>query len=104
MPKVQKLVETTLSSMYRVVLGELCCGQPFFPVILTKFDEYLKVLFNILIHSFCLTVSLGMIGSGGIFFGAENCEKFFDIFRHESGVSIMDDLTGESMIVYDSIS
>jgi hypothetical protein len=90
--------------MYGIVISEFCCGQPFFPIILSIADECAKVLFDVLIHAFCLSICLRMIGCGWVLFGAENREKLFDVFGHESGVSVMDDAAGESMIAYDSIS
>jgi hypothetical protein len=90
--------------MYRGVVCKFCHGKPFFPIILMKVDECGKILFNGLVHAFCLSICLGMIGCGRILFSTEDCKKFFDIFRYELGVSVMDDLMGESMIAYDLIS
>jgi hypothetical protein len=66
-------------------------------------NECMKIPFNVLIHVFHLTIGLGMIGHGRVLLGAENGKKFFHVFGHESGVSIVNDLTGESMIVYNLI-
>jgi hypothetical protein len=41
-----------------------------------------------------------MIGHGRVFLGAENGKRFSHVFGYEFGVSIMNDLTGESMIMY----
>jgi hypothetical protein len=66
-------------------------------------NECMKIPFNVLIHAFHLIIGLGMIGHGRVLLGAENGEKFFHVFGHELGVSIMNDLTGESMIAYNLI-
>ena len=46
-----------------VVVGELGYGQPFIPVILTLVHKEPEELFNFLIDSLGLTVSLGVVGS-----------------------------------------
>jgi len=48
--------------MYSVIIGKLGYGQPFVPVILALVHKELKELFNFLIDSLGLTVSLGVVG------------------------------------------
>ena len=52
--------------MYLVVVGELGYGQPFGSVVLTLVHEELEELLNFLINPPCLTVSLQVIGGGGV--------------------------------------
>jgi hypothetical protein len=48
--------------MFPVIVTELGYRQPFGSIVLLLIDEDVKVLFNILIHSFCLPVSGWMKG------------------------------------------
>jgi uncharacterized membrane protein len=90
--------------MDRVVVGELSHGQPFFPVVLAMVYEDAQVLFNCLIHALCLTICLGMVCSGGVLLDAEDSEKFGDVLRDESSVTIMNHAMWESMVSDNSIS
>jgi len=48
-----------------VIIGKLGYGQPFVPVVLVLVHEELKELFDFLIDSLSLTVSLGVVGGRG---------------------------------------
>ncbi len=64
-----------------VVMGVLCSGEPFRPIVLFIVGVYAQVMFYFLVYALSLTISLRMIGGGGGCFGSN---KFVQSI-HETG-------------------
>ena len=46
------------SCVHLIVVSKFCCTQPFWPLLLSMVYEHPEVLFQLLIHPFCLTICL----------------------------------------------
>ena len=53
-----------------------------------------QVLFDCLIHAFCLTICLGVIGSGGVLLDSKESKKFSGVLRDELCIMIMNYAVG----------
>ncbi len=60
-------------------------------------DEDLKVFFNLLIDSFCLTICLGVLGGGCVCLDLEQVIKVFHELGDEHGALVRDDYLGHSV-------
>ena len=77
------------------ILGE---WEPSVPSGLAVVDKDAKVLFEPLICSFGLAVSLGVIGGAYVLFDIEEATKFLQEMGCEAGVSVCDDLAGSAVV------
>ena len=77
------------------ILGE---WEPSVPSGLVVVDKDAKVLFEPLICSFGLAVSLGVIGGAYVLFDVEKVTKFLREMGREAGVSVCDDLAGSAVV------
>ena len=68
--------------MFLRVIGELCKGDPVCPLILLFCGKDAEVLLEIMVHLFCLAISLWVM-SGREFGG--NSEMFAEVFHHLRG-------------------
>ena len=53
-----------MGGVYTTVQDEFCGWKVSYPIVLSNVSEETKVLLNLLICSFCLTIRLGVIGRG----------------------------------------
>ena len=79
------------SRVNAVIVRECREGEPFNPVVLEVIDEDPKVFFNLLIDSFSLSISLGMIGGGYVCLNLKQVIKVFHELGYEHGASVRDD-------------
>ena len=77
------------------VLGE---REPSVPGSLAMVDEDAKVLFEPLVRSFRLAVSLGVIGGAYILFDVEEVTKFLWEVGREAGIAVRDDPAGSAVM------
>jgi hypothetical protein len=89
--------------MFSIIVAELCNRKPFIPIVLTLIDEDTKILFDVLVHLFHLSIGDQMEGSGSVLFDTQKIEQGLDVFVDESCVMIMYDLLRKSMIMEDLI-
>jgi hypothetical protein len=84
-----------------VVVLEFCQWQEVYPVILPLVDEEAKVLFQFLIDTFRLPVTLWMIGRGSGDLNSENVVEFPCEFCHELRTSVRHHLPRKSVVLPD---
>jgi hypothetical protein len=60
--------------VFLIIVAELCDRKPFIPIVLMLIDKDLKILFNVLVHPFCLSISGQMESSGSILFNTKKIE------------------------------
>ncbi len=75
-------------------MGELCKWEP---VVLLIFDEYLKILLDLLVDSFCLSVGLQVEGRGRVLSDIEHTIEFLHELGDELWSLVRDDYLGHSM-------
>ena len=90
--------------MFSIIVAEFCNQKPFIPIVLALINKDMKILFDVLVHPFRLSIGDRMEGSGSVLFNTKKIEQGLDVFIDESCVTIMYDLSRKSMIVEDSIS
>ena len=84
----------TCSRMHPVVVGKLSNAEPVNPVILVVIDVKSQVLFQLLVHPFCLAIGLWMIGSGGVILDAHQFVEVDGKLGLKLRSSVMDDFGG----------
>ena len=77
------------------VLGE---REPSVPGSLSMVNEDAKVLFEPLICSFGLAVSLGVVGGAYVLFDVEEAAKLFWEMGCKAGIAVRDDLAGSAVV------
>ena len=82
------------------ILGK---GKPLVPSGLVVVDEDAKVLFQPLIRSFGLAVSLGVVGGAYVLRDVEDTAEFLWEVGCETGIPVRDDLTGSAVVWKDML-
>ena len=82
------------------VLGE---GKPSVPSGLAVVNEDAEILFEPLIRSFGLAISLGVIGSAYILRNVEDAAQLLWEARRKSGIPVRDDLAGGTVVWEDML-
>ena len=78
-------------------------GKPSVPSGLAVVDEDAEILFEPLIRSFGLAISLGVIGSTYVLCNIEDAAQFLWETRGKSGVPVRDDLAGGTVVWKDML-
>ena len=81
-----------------IVVLEFRKGKEIVPIILSLVNKKLKVLFQFLIDSFHLPVSLGMVRSSGSQLNSEESIQFLCKFRHKLGSPIRHNSPRQSVV------
>ena len=87
-----------------VIVLEFCQWKEVYPVVLLLIDKDPEVLFQLLVHSFCLSITLRMVSSGGSQMDSKHAVQFFGELSHKLWTSVRDNLTGESMVSPDMLN
>ena len=73
-------------------------GKPSVPSGLAVVDENAEILFEPLIRSFGLAISLGVIGSAYVLLNIEDAAQLLWEVRCKPGISVRDDLAGGTVV------
>src|SRR5271156_386118 len=90
--------------MDSVVVAEFGKGEPFNPIVLTFIDIDAKVLFNLLVYTLCLAISLRMESRGRRCLNAKEMIKFAHECGNKGRTTIADDLFREPMVTPDVVA
>ncbi len=81
-----------------VVVRKLSEREPVTPIHLLMVDKDSEVLLDLLVHSVCLSVGLGMEGRGSVWSDVEHLIEFLHELRDELGSPVRDDHLGHSVL------
>ena len=87
--------------MNPIIVGELGNGNPFIPVVLLSVDEESKELFDFLVDSFGLSISLRVVGRRGCNFDPKELAESSHEVR--LGSLIADDFLGKAVELPDIV-
>ena len=84
-----------------IIVLELSKGEEVRPIILPLIDKEPEVLLQLLVDTFGLAISLGMVGGSGSQFNPEHPVKFSGELGHELGAPVRDYLARQAVVFPD---
>ncbi len=87
-----------------IVVGKLSKGEPIAPVGLSIVDKDVEILFNLLVDSLCLSISLGVEHSGGVRHDVKHPIEFLHELGDKLGSLVGDHGHGHAMSCVDVVS
>ena len=98
MGRVKTIVDVkrrvTCRRMHPVVVGKLSDAEPINPTVLVVVDVEAQVLLQFLVHPFCLSIDLWVVGSGGVILNTHQPVEVDGKLGLKLRSSVMDDFRG----------